>query len=170
MKQWEFYVAGEPRRSDQLEPVRFPYDDEVIAEVYQADDAALDLVFSVDEFPSAAGRHFAAGFREVGGGVAANAAVTVAALGGRAQQVGRLGSDPIGDRILSELEELGVDTSRVWRVGAHPSLVSAVPVDARGTRLIVNHTDPGLFGDEAVDPDDLAEADLVLADLRWRRP
>jgi hypothetical protein len=39
MKQQEFFVAGKPRKSDQLRPVRFPYDDEVIAEVYQADAA-----------------------------------------------------------------------------------------------------------------------------------
>ncbi len=42
MKQHEFLVAGKPRKSDQLKPVRFPYNDEVIAEVYQADDRDLE--------------------------------------------------------------------------------------------------------------------------------
>jgi sulfofructose kinase len=129
--------------------------------------AALDLVFSVDEMPTHPRKHFASGFREIGGGVAANAAVTVAALGGRALYVGRLGTDSTGDRIVAELEELGVDTSRTRRVAGHPSPVSAVIVDRSGARLIVNHTDPGLFEGQTVSATDVEGADAVLADLRW---
>jgi sulfofructose kinase len=129
--------------------------------------AALDLVFSVDEIPTRPRKHFASGFREVGGGMAANAAVTVAALGGGARYVGRLGTDAIGDRIVAELEGLGVDTSRTPRVAGRSSPVSAVFVDRGGARLIVNHTDPGLFEDQTIEGDDVAGADAVLADLRW---
>jgi acyl-CoA reductase-like NAD-dependent aldehyde dehydrogenase len=42
MKQHEFFVAGRPRKTDQTKPVRFPYNDEVVAEVYQAGDAELE--------------------------------------------------------------------------------------------------------------------------------
>jgi acyl-CoA reductase-like NAD-dependent aldehyde dehydrogenase len=42
MKQHEFLVAGKPRKSDQLRPVRFPYNGEVVGEVYQADDRDLE--------------------------------------------------------------------------------------------------------------------------------
>ncbi len=40
-RQYEFLIAGKPRQSDQLKPVKFPYDDQVVAEVYQAGDAEL---------------------------------------------------------------------------------------------------------------------------------
>jgi acyl-CoA reductase-like NAD-dependent aldehyde dehydrogenase len=42
MKQHEFFVAGRPRKTDQTKPVRFPYNDDVVAEVYQAGDAELE--------------------------------------------------------------------------------------------------------------------------------
>jgi sulfofructose kinase len=131
--------------------------------------AVLDLVFTVDEIPHVPGKHFATGFREVGGGVAANAAVTVAALGGRARYVGRVGADSVGERIVAELQEWKVDTSRVRRVAGRASSVSAVFVDTAGARLIVNHADPGLFEGETVEAVDVAGADAVLADLRWPR-
>ena len=129
----------------------------------------LDLVFAVNEIPGTPGKHFATGFREVGGGVAANAAVTVAALGGRARYVGRVGADSVGERIVAELQQWGVDTSRVRTVSGPPSSVSAVFVDTAGARLIVNHTDAGLFDGEIVEARDVAGADAVLADLRWVR-
>jgi acyl-CoA reductase-like NAD-dependent aldehyde dehydrogenase len=42
MKQYEFIVGGNKRKSDQLKEVRFPYNGEVITEVYQASDQDLE--------------------------------------------------------------------------------------------------------------------------------
>lgn len=41
-KQHKFLIAGEWRKSDQLKKVHFPYNNEVVAEVYQATDADLE--------------------------------------------------------------------------------------------------------------------------------
>jgi acyl-CoA reductase-like NAD-dependent aldehyde dehydrogenase len=50
VKRYEFIVGGKKRKSDQLKKVRFPYDGEVIAEVYQASDDDLeDAVVSAAE-------------------------------------------------------------------------------------------------------------------------
>ncbi len=50
VKQYEFIVGGKKRKSDQLKKVRFPYNGEVIAEVYQASDDDLeDAVLSAVE-------------------------------------------------------------------------------------------------------------------------
>ena len=46
--------------------------------------ALLDQVFEMIELPAAAGKYFAQSLQEVGGGIAANGAVTVCRLGGRA--------------------------------------------------------------------------------------
>jgi acyl-CoA reductase-like NAD-dependent aldehyde dehydrogenase len=47
VKQYEFIVGGQKRKSDELGEVRFPYDDELVAEVYQASDEDLgDAVVS----------------------------------------------------------------------------------------------------------------------------
>jgi len=52
MKQYEFIVGGKKRKSDQLKKVRFPYDGEVIAQVYQASDDDLEdaVVSAVEGF------------------------------------------------------------------------------------------------------------------------
>jgi acyl-CoA reductase-like NAD-dependent aldehyde dehydrogenase len=50
VKQYEFIVGGQKRKSDELGEVRFPYDDELVAEVYQASDEDLgDAVVSAVE-------------------------------------------------------------------------------------------------------------------------
>ena len=48
--------------------------------------AVMDQVYSVERLPEAPRKHFATGFREVGGGPAASAAVAVARLGGEARR------------------------------------------------------------------------------------
>jgi acyl-CoA reductase-like NAD-dependent aldehyde dehydrogenase len=42
VKQYSFIIAGKHRKSDEIVEVRFPYNNEVIAEVYQASDADLE--------------------------------------------------------------------------------------------------------------------------------
>ena len=67
----------------------------------------LDEVFRVEEFPQHDGKVEAKEFFIVNGGCAANAAVAVARLGGRALLAGPLGgpagADDNGDRVLAAL-------------------------------------------------------------------
>ncbi len=127
--------------------------------------AVLDVVFRVDEIPTRPGKHRARERAEVGGGVAANAAVTVVRLGGRARFRGRIGADPAGDRILAGLEEEGVAVE-VERVPGEASPLSAVLIDGAGERLIVNHAGPALFDDPG--PAGIGRPAAVLADMRWQ--
>lgn len=126
--------------------------------------AVLDQVFAVATLPTAAGKHFATARRSVVGGVAANAALAVARLGGRARLFGRVGDDAAGREARAALERAGVDCAGLGVApGATP--VSAVFVDAAGERMIVNHKDAALFAaPPALDLDGCAAA---MADLRW---
>ena len=130
--------------------------------------AVQDFVFHVETMPATAAKHRSRAFESVGGGPAATAAVAIARLGGTATLATRLGDDPVADVIVRELERYGVDCTHARRFSGGSSSVSAVLVDARGERLIVNHLDPQL--DTAPDwLPDVAElgADAVLADTRW---
>jgi sulfofructose kinase len=130
--------------------------------------AVADFVFGMESAPNRPGKHFAGSFTRVGGGPAANAAVTVAALGGAARFIGHVGADAEGERIVSELAARGVDVSRVRVSAGRQSPVSAVIVDAAGERTIVNYTDPDLYaGSEPVTVENIAGAAAVLADVRW---
>ncbi len=126
--------------------------------------AVADLVLGADRLPTGPGKHFARSGRLVGGGPAANAAVTVARLGGSARFVGRVGDDPLGSLIIGDLADEGVDTDGVETVADVGSPVSAVLVTADGDRTIINHTDARLFD---APPDRLPAADAYLADVRW---
>lgn len=60
-------------------------------------------------------------FRLDSGGAESNVAGHVAALGHPAAWFSRLGTDPLGDRILSRLGARGIDVSTVIRDAAHPT-------------------------------------------------
>jgi len=134
--------------------------------------AVLDEVFRVGEFPVADTKGDASEFVSVGGGCAANAAVAIARLGGRASFAGPLGGpsgkEAVGDRILAGLKRENIDCAACVRVKGVPSSISAIFVNARGERTIVNHRDNRLAAALPKNPDKLAAAaDVVLADNRF---
>lgn len=130
--------------------------------------AVLDLIFRVDVHPTVAGKYRAMERHEVGGGVAANAAATIASLGGDVRFIGCVGDDATGERIVQGLAEVGVDAGSVRRVSGSSSPLSSVLVDGEGERLIVNHVGDDLFGRGApVVVAEVADTDAVLVDMRW---
>ena len=137
-----------------------------IATVLCVGQATLDHVFTVDGQLRAGHKHVAGAHATVGGGVAANAAVTVARLGGHAVIAGRIGDDHAGDLVAAGLEAEGVDTRLLGREPGAATPVSAVIVGPDGDRTIVNHTPTHLFDDERRDFDDVVP-DAVLVDGRW---
>jgi sulfofructose kinase len=129
--------------------------------------AVLDEVFRVERFPAANAKAQAAAFMSVVGGCAANAAVAIARLGGKAELAAALGApaDGIGDRILGALAREGVACPGIVRVEDAVSTVSAILLDAQGDRSIVSYCDERLFAAVVDDPAALvAGVDAVLAD------
>ena len=130
--------------------------------------AVLDHVFTTGAFPKGAGKHFASGYLEVGGGPAATAAVAVARLGGTALFWGRVGDDATGARILAELGEWGVDVGAARLCPGGRSSISTVIVDDAGERMIM------AFADAELDPsanwlplDTFGRLDAAMVDSRW---
>jgi sulfofructose kinase len=128
--------------------------------------ATLDIIFNVTELPKEAIKVFASSRRESGGGPAANAAICVSRLGGRASFAGRLGADSVGDHLEAEFRVAGVDTTWLKRFAGVASPSSAVLVDARGERLIAAYSDPAMpTTSEWLQPD--LQGGVALADLSW---
>ena len=131
----------------------------------------LDEVFRVDKFPDHDSKVEAKEFFVVNGGCAANAAVAVARLGGRALLAGPLGgpagTDDNGDRVLAALDREAIDTAACERVDGLSTALSAIFIDARGERTIVTYRDARIAAVTPRDPQTLVgAADLVLADNR----
>jgi sulfofructose kinase len=132
----------------------------------------LDEVFRVTEFPEPDGKVQAKGFFVVNGGCAANAAVAIARLGGRAALAGPMGGPPgedeNGDRVLRALARENVDCSACQRVDGLATALSAIFMNERGDRTIVTYRDERIAAATPADPDRIVtDADAVLADNRY---
>ncbi len=97
---------------------------------------AYDLTFTVDQHPQPDEKLFASMLVGCGGGPAANAAVTVARLGGTAAFAGYLGQDTFGDLHWDELVADGVRTDWIIR-GSHPGPVSTIIAKPDGSRTLI---------------------------------
>lgn len=134
--------------------------------------AVLDQVFRVERFPVGEVKTQASAFLSVNGGNAANAAVAIAHLGGRARFVaplgGPAGQDVNGDQFLALLGGENVECAACPRMPGVPTPISAIAIDTRGERAIVNFRDDRLAAARPADSAALvADADAVMADNRF---
>ncbi|MEO1000662.1 MAG: PfkB family carbohydrate kinase, partial [Pseudomonadota bacterium] len=129
--------------------------------------AVLDFVFHVTEMPRAPEKYRAEAAEIVGGGVAANAAVAVARLGGAAHLFGRRGDDAVGRLIGDELAAEGVDIAGYRVFPGARSAFSSIYIDAGGERQIMSFRGDGLPADATWLTETVPEVDAVLTDTRW---
>ena len=130
--------------------------------------SALDAIYRVPAIPVRPTKVLATGFTECGGGMAANASVAVARLGGAAYYWGRVGNDELGTRILAQLATENVDTTTVRRIANCVSPSAAILVADDGERLVCAYNDPRLDHDPSWLPlARVAGFGVVLTDVRW---
>lgn len=128
----------------------------------------LDRIWYLSDLPREGGKYVANNYTEVGGGPAATAAVAAAKLGAKVDFIGRVGDDDTGNRLLAELESLGVNTRYTRVVKGARSSQSAVLVDTSGERIIANYPSPDLpMAADWLHDIDFSQWDVVLADVRW---
>jgi sulfofructose kinase len=130
--------------------------------------AALDRIYRIEAFPPEPTKVRALEHVESGGGMAANAAVAIARLGGRAELWSRVGDDAAGNAIRASLRAERVDVRYVHAFEGARSSTSAIIVDGKGDRLIVGQRDAGMpSGTSWLPLERIADADAVLGDVRW---
>ncbi len=130
--------------------------------------AALDRIYRIASFPAEPTKVRALEHVESGGGMAANAAVAIARLGGKAELWSRVGDDAAGVTIKAGLKAERVDVRNVQSFDDARSSTSAVIVDDRGERLIVGQRDTGMPSSTDWLPlERVKEMHAVLGDVRW---
>lgn len=130
--------------------------------------SALDRIYRIDSFPPEPTKVRALEHVECGGGMAANAAATIARLGGKAELWSRVGEDDAGVKIRFGLKAARVDARYVQSFEEGRSSTSAIIVDRRGERLIVGQRDANMpSGTQWLPQERVAGAAAVLCDLRW---
>ena len=112
-------------------------------------DLALDVIAQLKE-PINYGNDTASRISTHPGGQAANVATWITRTNTKAQLVARVGNDPVGFALISDLDKYGVDHMNLMRSG-RPTGVIVILVDANGERTMF--------------PDNGANADLEVNDL-----
>ncbi|MCK3658110.1 ribokinase [Pasteurellaceae bacterium Pebbles2] len=132
--------------------------------------AVQDRIYYIEKKFSNSGKFVSYDYREVGGGPAATAAVTIAKLGGKADFIGRVGDDFAGKALLSELESYGVNIKKTKVYKNAKSSQSAIFVDKTGERLICNYPSPDLLDETSwLDSINFSQYDIILCDVRWHK-
>jgi sulfofructose kinase len=139
-----------------------------MAKVICVGHSALDRVFTVEAWPQASAKVRAQAYVEVGGGMAANAAVAIARLGADAHFWGPAGADSVAGVMRAQLQAAGVDVRGLRRFSGLYSSTSAILIDARGERLIVSYRGTALAAPaDWLQLDQIGGAGALLADVRW---
>jgi sulfofructose kinase len=132
--------------------------------------AVQDIIMRVQNFPAPGSKVAASEFITTGGGCAANAAVTIARLGGRVAFAGPLGGgeDHVSNRIVTDLKAEGIDCSGVVHIAGGTASVSLILLDAEGEKTIATRRGVKLGNVLPADAEKLAaDADAVLVDNRF---
>jgi sugar/nucleoside kinase (ribokinase family) len=130
--------------------------------------AVEDFLFKVEQFPAPGTKMRASELVATTGGCAANAAVAVARLGGRARFSGPVGTDDASRRFLEALAKTGVDPSGILAVDGGSISVSGIFIDRDGEKMVATLHGKGLDG--ATPPDAaalIADIDILLVDNRF---
>ena len=129
--------------------------------------AAFDSVYRIDAFPARPTKVRASRHDRSVGGMAANAACAISALGGQVSLWGPIGDDEIGALIIEELGRAGVESDSGFIVPGARSSHSAIIVESTGERLIVSYRGDALEAPESLVAERPLQADVVLIDVRW---
>jgi sulfofructose kinase len=130
--------------------------------------AVEDYLFKVDSFPAPGTKVRASALIATTGGCAANAAVAIARLGGRAQFSGPIGTDDASRRFVDALIQASVDPSGVLHVKGGSISVSGIFIDRFGEKMVATLHGKGL--DDATPTDAAALVsgiDILLVDNRF---
>ena len=127
---------------------------------------ALDLIFSVSEFPDHPTKTPAHRHHRGVGGMSGNAAVALARLGARVDFCGPVGDDEAAEVFSQVLRQEGVGQAGLRRVAGASSSVSSIIVDRHGERMIFNAKGSALDAPGPFDPTVLDGIDFVLVDPR----
>lgn len=101
--------------------------------------ATLDVVYSLDHFPSQDTKVFARALHVAPGGPATNAAITHALLGGEAHLMTAVGDGPWSAAVRNELERLEIEIiDLAARTSYQTPLTTVLVNEAEATRTIVN--------------------------------
>lgn len=96
----------------------------------------IDMVVSGERVPENGETIFGHSFQMVPGGKGANQAVSCARLGAKVKMLGAVGKDPVGQMIVSALQDAGVDTGAIMELDGSSGIATILHT-SNDNRIIV---------------------------------
>jgi ribokinase len=97
----------------------------------------MDLVVKTERMPAPGETVRGQGLQTIPGGKGANQAAAIVLMGGTVAMIGRVGGDAFGPRLIENLAEKGVKTSRILQASDAATGIAMILVDAHGQNSIV---------------------------------
>lgn len=97
----------------------------------------VDLVANVIEIPKEGEIVIGTSFNQLPGGKGANQAIAMAKLGGNVAMVGKIGNDDLGNKVVSQMDDYGINTYYIEKTEDAPTGVSLISVDRQGTNATI---------------------------------
>jgi sugar/nucleoside kinase (ribokinase family) len=120
------------------------------------------LVRPVESIPEGQGGELVDEIRITPAGTGGGTAVILAKLGANVRSAGAVGTDAVGDMLLSLLDSHGIDTSMLLRREDAQTSASVLPIRPNGDRPAFHVVGAnGTFGPDDVDRDAVAAADFL---------
>jgi sugar/nucleoside kinase (ribokinase family) len=117
------------------------------------------LARPVESIPEGQGGELVEEIRITPAGSAGGTAITLAKLGAHVQSAGAIGTDELGDVLISLLERFGVDTALLVRHGEAQTSASVLPIRPSGERPALHVIGANAaYGPDDVDWDEIAAA------------
>lgn len=127
--------------------------------------STVDLIYTLEEFPSPNAQVVARNQEVLAGGPATNAAIAFSHLGGSATLFAAVGSHALASLVRTELQRYSVDLIDPAPKSDQPPPISSVYVDGRGQRTVVSvNTTRSQIPAPQVDPSSLRNAGILLID------
>ena len=97
----------------------------------------MDFVLNVDKMPKKGETVFGKKMELVPGGKGANQAYTIGKLGGKVSMIGAIGKDVYGEKLIVNLNSVGVNTSGIAIIEDEPTGNAFITVDVYGENSII---------------------------------
>lgn len=121
-------------------------------------EALIDMICTDKGSSLSQGQHFL----KKPGGAPTNVAAAVAALGGRAELVAKVGTDPFGEQLIRVMEEFRVSTRWIFRDPAHFTTMAFVSLMENGERdFYFNRGADGQLTSAEVNAIDLKDVSII---------
>lgn len=127
-----------------------------------------DTIYKLENSPTQPGKYLATESMRFTSGMASSAAICITSLGGKSDVWSSVGLDSVGQKLLADLERLGIGTENIRKVPGASSATAAIGIGPNGETVVLARYDGLLIVPPTTVPSiSPTRYAVVLTDVRW---